>query len=126
MNILIQQRHQRKFIHHLNFTLMNKTMKVLFLLRTRANYEGGPAPIYMRVTIEGERFEFATQRKADPEKWDSKAGRLVKSKKEETRQLNNYLDMLQMKVFEAHRELLTIGEDHREKGQKFFARHRDR
>lgn len=65
----------------------------------------------MRVTIEGERFEFATQRKADPEKWDSKAGRLVKSKKEETRQLNNYLDMLQMKVFEAHRELLTIGEE---------------
>lgn len=61
---------------------MNKTMKVLFLLRTRANYESGPAPIYMRVTIEGERFEFATQRKADPEKWDSKAGRLVKSKKE--------------------------------------------
>jgi integrase len=90
---------------------MNKTMKVLFLLRTRANYESGPAPIYMRVTIEGERFEFATQRKADPEKWDSKAGRLVKSKKEETRQLNNYLDMLQMKVFEAHRELLTIGEE---------------
>lgn len=65
----------------------------------------------MRVTIEGERFEFATQRKADPEKWDSKAGRLIKSKKEETRQLNNYLDMLQMKVFEAHRELLTIGEE---------------
>lgn len=86
-------------------------MKVLFLLRTRANYESGPAPIYMRVTIEGERFEFATQRKADPEKWDSGAGRLVKSKKEETRQLNNYLDMLQMKVFEAHRELLTIGEE---------------
>src|SRR5690606_30593407 len=90
---------------------MNKTMKVLFLLRTRANYESGPAPIYMRVTIEGERFEFATQRKADPEKWDSKVGRLVKSKKEETRQPNNYLDVLQMKVFEAHRELLTIGEE---------------
>lgn len=90
---------------------MNKTIKVLFLLRTRTNYVSGPAPIYMRVTIEGERFEFATQRKADPEKWDDKAGRLVKSKKEETRQLNNYLDMLQAKVFEAHRELLTLGEE---------------
>jgi integrase len=90
---------------------MNKTMKVLFLLRTRTNYESGPAPIYMRVTIEGERFELATQRKADPEKWDANAGRLIKSKKEETRQLNNYLDMLQMKVFESHRELLTLGEE---------------
>src|SRR5688500_15255725 len=90
---------------------MNKTMKVLFLLRTRANYKGGPAPIYMRVTIEGERFEFATQRKADPEKWDSKAGRLIKSKKEETRQLNNYLDVLQMQVSEGHRELLTKVEE---------------
>ena len=77
---------------------MNKTMKVLFFLRTRTSYVNGPAPIYMRVMVEGERFEMATQREVDPEKWDNKAGRMVNSKKESTRQLNYYLDMLQGKV----------------------------
>jgi hypothetical protein len=35
----------------------------------------------MRVTVDGQRFEMATQREAEPEKWDSSAGRLIKSKK---------------------------------------------
>ena len=90
---------------------MNKTMNVLFFLRTRMSYVSGPAPIYMRVTVEGQRFEMATQREADPDKWDSNAGRLIKSKKESTRELNYYLDMLQGKVFEAQRELVSTGVD---------------
>lgn len=63
----------------------------------------------MRVTVEGERFEMATQREVDPEKWDNKVGRMVNSKKESTRQLNYYLDMLQGKVFEAQREMVSMG-----------------
>jgi integrase len=88
---------------------MNKTLKVLFFLRTRTSYVTGPAPIYMRVTVDRERFEMATQREVDPEKWDNKAGRMVKSKKESTRELNYYLDMLQGKVFEAQREMVSMG-----------------
>jgi hypothetical protein len=63
----------------------------------------------MRVTVDGERFEMATQRVADPEKWDNKAGRIVRSTKESTRELNYYLDMLQGKVFEAQREMVSMG-----------------
>ncbi len=88
---------------------MNKTLKVLFFLRTRTSYVSGPAPICMRVTVERGRFEMATQREADPEKWDNRAGRMVKSKKESTRELNYYLDMLQGKVFEAQREMVSMG-----------------
>ena len=88
---------------------MNKTLKVLFFLRTRTSYVNGPAPIYMRVTVEGDRFEMATQREVDPEKWDNKACRMVRSKKESTRELNYYLDMLQGKVFEAQREMVSMG-----------------
>jgi integrase len=88
---------------------MNKTLKVLFFLRTRTSYVSGPAPIYMRVTVEGDRFEMATHREVDPEKWDNKACRMVRSKKESTRELNYYLDMLQGKVFEAQREMVSIG-----------------
>jgi integrase len=63
----------------------------------------------MRVTVEGDRFEMATQREVDPEKWDNKACRMVYSKKESTRELNYYLDMLQGKVFEAQREMVSMG-----------------
>lgn len=90
---------------------MNKTMKVLFLLRTPKNYVSGPMPIYMRLTVEGQRFEIAIQREAEPEKWDSNAGRLIKSKKESTRELNYYLDILQGRVFEAQREMVGMGID---------------
>lgn len=84
-------------------------MKVLFFLRTRTSYENGPAPIYMRVTVYRERFEMSTQRVVDPEKWDNKAGRMVNSKKESTRELNYYLDILQGRVFEAQREMMLKG-----------------
>ena len=62
----------------------------------------------------------ATQREADPEKCDNKAGRMVKSKKESTRELNYYLDMLQGKVFEAQREMMTMGIDITAKKLKNF------
>ena len=39
---------------------MNKTLNVLFFLRTRTSCVNGPASIYMRVTVEGDRFEMAT------------------------------------------------------------------
>lgn len=87
---------------------MNKTLKVLFLLRTRTNYTGGPAPIYMRVTVNGKRFEMATQRRIDPINWDKHTGRAVTSKKTSTRELNYYLDILQGKVFEAQREMVIV------------------
>ncbi len=91
---------------------MNKSLKVLFFLRTRTSYVSGPAPIiYMRVTVGGERFEMATQREVDPEKWDNKACRMVYSKKESTRELNYYPDMLQGRVFEAQREMMLKGID---------------
>jgi Arm DNA-binding domain/Phage integrase SAM-like domain len=79
------------------------------MLRTRSTYTGGSAPIYMRLTVDGQRFEVATQREIDPQKWDNKAGRAVRSKKEETRELNNYLDILQSKVFDAQRDLVSKG-----------------
>jgi integrase len=63
----------------------------------------------MRVTVEGDRFEMATQREVDPDKWDNKACRMVRSKKESTRELNYYLDMLQGKVLEAQREMVSMG-----------------
>lgn len=91
--------------------VMNTTLKILFLLRAPKKYSGGLIPVYMRITIDGQRFEIATQREVDPEKWDSRTGRIVRSKKESTREVNAYLDLLQARIFEAQRKLVSNGEE---------------
>ena len=63
----------------------------------------------MRLTVDGKRIEISTQRECDPDKWDTKACRVLGLKRELTRQLNNYLDALQGKIFEAQRELQING-----------------
>lgn len=87
---------------------MNKTFTILFHLKKPRNYVSGSLPIYIRVTVDGGRFEIHSKRECDPEKWNSSTGR-VGGHKEEAKQLNNYLDILQTEVFEAQRGLLNAG-----------------
>jgi hypothetical protein len=88
---------------------MNKTFSVLFILRKPKNYVKGEMPVYMRLTIDGARTEFATKRKVDPKNWNYESGR-IKGKTEEGKALNHYFDLLQAKVFEAERDLLKTGQ----------------
>ncbi|MBT1696080.1 site-specific integrase [Fulvivirgaceae bacterium PWU4] len=90
---------------------MNKTLKIHFYLKKRGTYVSGDLPIYLRLTVDGKRTEFSTQREWDPSKWNQKAGRATGLKKEETRQLNSFLETLQSKIYEAQRELLNKGID---------------
>jgi hypothetical protein len=87
---------------------MNKTLAILFYLKKPKKYLKGPAPIYIHITIDGGRFEINTTRMCDPENWSSAKGR-VSGNKEESRQLNNYLALLQTKVHETQRELMNGG-----------------
>jgi integrase len=90
---------------------MNKTIKIHFYPKKRSGYVGGNLPIYLRLTIDGDRTEFSTQREVDPAKWNYDAGRAITSKKEETRQFNSFLETLQSQVYEAQRELLNKGKE---------------
>jgi hypothetical protein len=67
-------------------------------------------PIYIRVSIGSERFELATKRECEPEKWNAAAGR-KNGTREDTRLLNAYLDTFQAKVYEAHRQLMATGKE---------------
>jgi integrase len=90
---------------------MNKTISVHFRLKKRSSYVSGQKmPIYLRLTINGERTEFSTQREIDPTKWNSKAGRAIATR-EETRQLNSFLETMQAQIYEAQRELLNKGKE---------------
>ena len=62
----------------------------------------------MHITIDAARVELSTQRECEQEHWNSHAGRATGTK-EEIRSLNIYLDSMQAKVYEAHRNLLDSG-----------------
>jgi len=83
---------------------MKKTFSLLFYLKKPKNYKTGPMPVYVRITVDGKRSETASGRECEPASWSQTAGRM-KGTKENVRTFNAYLDDLQKKVYEAHRQL---------------------
>ncbi|TLV01429.1 site-specific integrase [Dyadobacter luticola] len=88
--------------------MLTKSFTLLFYLKKRNNYAKGELPIYMRLTVDGQRIEISTKRKCEPEKWNSSAGR-KNGVKEDVKSLNAYLDTLQSKVYDVHRQLIEAG-----------------
>jgi hypothetical protein len=62
-------------------------------------------PIYLRVTIEGIRFEVTTNRYVDQNKWSTAAGK-VKGNTEEARNINSHLDILKLRVYIYQKEII--------------------
>lgn len=85
--------------------MLSKGFSLLFYLKKPKNYVRGKLPIYMRITIDATRVELSIQRESDPERWNSHAGR-VNGNKEEIKSINSYLDSLQARFYEAHRNLI--------------------
>lgn len=83
---------------------MKTNFSLLFYLKKPKNYQGGLIPIYLRITVNGQRSETTTGRECEPRSWNSIAGRL-KGTKEEAKSFNAYLDNLQKQVYEAHAQL---------------------
>lgn len=79
---------------------MKTNFSLLFYLKRSKNYQNGPIPIYMRITVNGKRSEVATSRECEPSEWSVGAGR-AKGTREKVRSFNAYLDGLQTKVYDA-------------------------
>lgn len=88
---------------------MSINFNILFYLKKPKQYHDGPVPIYLRITVDGKRAELATGRVSEPERWNPSAGRM-RGAKESVKGLNAYLNALQMKVFEAQRQLIEANE----------------
>lgn len=89
---------------------MGNMIKVLFYARKSKSNPNGQAPIYLRVTVNGQRFETATSRFVEIDKWSTEAGRVLGSSKE-AKELNGFLDVLQAKAFDIQKKLITVGVD---------------
>jgi site-specific recombinase XerD len=82
---------------------MSQSFKVLFFLKKGKGCNKKFLPIYVRVTIDGERAEWTVQRNWDSTKWNQQNGR-ASGNKEEAKSLNQYLDAVQSNIHEVQRE----------------------
>ena len=88
---------------------MNTKLSVLFFVkRTKTNVDG-PLPIFIRVTVNGERIEFSTKRFTTSEKW-SVEGKRMKGTSAESKATNSYLDTLKAKVYDYQQQLIREDE----------------
>ena len=85
---------------------MKKLFNQIFFLKKSKSGAKSFSTIYLRITIDGIRTEISTQRQCDPKKWISQAGR-VNGKTEEMRTLNNYLDAVEHRIYDIHKELIA-------------------
>jgi len=74
----------------------NKLVTHFYLKQARKD-RTGMAPIYLRITVNGNRAEVSTNKKIEPECWDSSSER-VKGRSEFTRLMNAHLINLKNKV----------------------------
>ena len=61
-------------------------------------------PIYLRVTIGGERFDTSTHRYVAPSRWSVEASRVI-GKSSDARAINTFLDTLLSKVYRFDHEI---------------------
>lgn len=83
---------------------MNTTTSILFYIKRSKVNAAGICPIYARVTILAQRFEFSTNKYIDPERWSSE-GSKMRGTSEETRSINSHLDNIKSKIFDAEKRL---------------------
>jgi site-specific recombinase XerD len=74
---------------------------------TKANGTG-LIPIYVRLTVDGKRFEYSTKKFIEPSKWSNELSKM-KGNSEEARSINSLLDFTKNRINEIQFELLKDG-----------------
>ena len=84
---------------------MKTKVSILFYVKKAKAAANGLVPIYTRITINGKRIELSTNRFVEISKWSTEAGKM-KGSSEETRSINNHLDLLKSQIRDAEMELI--------------------
>ena len=88
---------------------MNAKLSILFYAKRAKTTTDGLVPIYIRVTIDGERIELSTKRYTHPDKW-SVEGSCMKGYSGEAKSINSFLDSLKAKVYDYQQQLIREDE----------------
>ena len=84
--------------------MKTKTTLHIYAKTTRANAIGH-LPIYIRLTVAGQRLEFSTKKFVDSAKWSTSASKM-KGNSEEACSINNYLELMRSKIFDIQMDLV--------------------
>ena len=84
---------------------MQTKMSILFYAKRAKTTTVELVPIYLRITIDGQRLEISTKRYVETSKWSSEAGKM-KGNSEEARSLNSFLDITKGSVYDYQKELM--------------------
>ena len=84
---------------------MNSKVTLHFYAKSTKANGNGLLPIYVRLTIEGKRFEYSTKKFIEPSKWSTELSKM-KGNSEEARSINNHLDLLKSQIRDAEMELI--------------------
>lgn len=87
---------------------MQTRLSILFFGKKNKVNADQQLSIYVRITINGQRFEISTNRYIEPSKWLVQAGKM-KGFTEEARSVNNYLDTLKQRVYDIQNTILREG-----------------
>ncbi len=106
MNILYVSKSKHNFSKHQSHHIMSNKISILFHAKSSRALKNGLVPIYLRITINGERLEITTGKYSEKSKWLPSAGK-IKGSSEETRLINSYLDILRNKVYETEKWMVN-------------------
>lgn len=77
---------------------MKENVTLHFYLRSKKATASGLLPLYVRLTVNGERLEFSSKRFIEKAKWSEELSKM-KGNTDEARSINNYLDSLKAQIF---------------------------
>lgn len=80
------------------------TFRILFYLKRTKTLNNGKLTIFMRITINGERVEISTHQSVESHLWNQGKA-IVKGVSNSSRQINDYLEHLRLKVFQYKKEI---------------------
>jgi len=80
------------------------TFRILFYLKRTKTLNNGELTIFMRITVDGERAEISTHQSVESHLWNQKKG-IVKGVSFSSKQMNDYLEHLKLKVYRHKKEL---------------------
>jgi hypothetical protein len=80
------------------------TFRILFYLKRTKTLKNGKLTIFMRITVDGQRVEVSTHQSVESHLWNQGKG-IVKGVSNSSKQVNDYLEHLKLKVYRYKKEL---------------------
>ena len=84
--------------------MIRQTFNIMFFIKRTKLLKNNEAPVFMRITFNGERTEIAIQRSINPEQWNSVKG-CSKQAAEAGKELNYYLDQIRHQIYQQQQDL---------------------